>query len=179
MAASFRTVARHLWADGRNRGMGNAILGSVLTMTHGTYPLTLAGITSIGTDHVNTIYPTGNVYASCTGEAARPFDIDSFVRALDRALAQDPVVDGFKHAAEPILERAFTLESEKLGHWFQKLITKHPDSSKIADILRLLGRLKPYRAEWRQQIVKGALGSRSPDVRDAAIQHEEFRMIST
>jgi len=110
---------------------------------------------------------------SYTGEAARPFDIDSFVRALHSALAQDPVVDGFKHAAEPILERAFTRESEKLGHWFQKLNTEHPDSSEVADILRLLARFKPYSAEWRQQIVKVALGSRSPDVRDAAIQAVE------
>ena len=159
---------------GATGGSGNTILGSAVAMTQGTYPLTLAGTTTIATDHVITIYPTGNVYASYTGEAARPFSIDSFVKALHSALAQDPVVDGFKHAAEPILERAFTRESEKLGHWFQKLITEHPDSSKIADTLRLLARFKPYKQEWRHQIVSIALGSSSLDVRDAAIQAVEF-----
>src|SRR5271157_1651193 len=124
-------------------GSGNTILASAVTMTQGTYPLTHAGINTIGIDHVNTIYPSGNVGVSYTGEAARPFDIDGFVRALQSALAQDPVVDGFKHAAEPILERAFTRESEKLGHWIQNLIAQDPDSSKLADILRLLARFKP------------------------------------
>jgi len=43
---------------------GNTILGSAVTMTQGTVPLTLADIKIIGTGHVNTIYQIGNVYVS-------------------------------------------------------------------------------------------------------------------
>jgi hypothetical protein len=78
---------------------------------------------------------------------------------LSSALALDPVVDGFKHAAEPILERAFAGEPEILGDWFEVLITEHPGASKTADILRLLARFKPCTSQWRQQIVRAALAA--------------------
>ncbi len=60
-----------------------------------------------------------------------------------------------------------------MRRWFERLITEYPDASNIADILRLLARFKPYTPQWRQQIVRAALGSRSPDVRDAAMQAVE------
>jgi hypothetical protein len=106
-------------------------------------------------------------------ERPNSFSIDSSIKELHSALAQDSVVDGFKHVAEPILERAFAREPEKMGNWFERLITEHRDPSKIADILRLLARFKPHTPQWRQQIVRVALASRSPDVRDAAMQAVE------
>lgn len=106
-------------------------------------------------------------------EPPTSFSIDGSIKDLDSALAQDPVVDGFKHPAEPILVRAFAREPEKLGYWFERSLTEHSDASKIADILRVLARFKPCTPRWRQQIVRAALASRSPDVRDAAIQAVE------
>jgi hypothetical protein len=117
----------------------------------------------------SSIHPIGNASVSYVGEPPNAFSIDSFIKELRSALAQDPVVDGFKHAAEPILERAFAREPEKLAYWFEGLIMERPD----ADLLRLLARFKPYTPQWRQQIVRAALGSSSPDVRDAAMQAVE------
>lgn len=122
---------------------------------------------------MNRIHTTGDVSASYTRGRTNPFNIDNFARDLQSVLAQDPVVDGFEHAAEPILVRAFAREPEKLGHWFHDLIMEDSDASNTADILRLLARFKPRSSEWRREIVRVALGSRSVEVRDAAIQAVE------
>jgi len=155
---------------GTIQGSGNLILNSHEAMTLRAYPVTCVGTTTAGVGHLNAGGTTGNVPVGYVTDPVNLFRVESVIEDLDSALAQEPVVDGFNHPAEPILERAFERQPERLAHRFERLISEHLDSSKVADILRLFARLRPYRSEWRQQIVRTALGSSSPDVRDAAIQ---------
>ena len=96
-----------------------------------------------------------------------------FCSELFWSLQQDPVIDGFNHAGQTILMKAFEDHPRVAARWTRDYITEPPRPSIAADILRLLGRLRPHTLEWRRAIVAVALKSESIEICDAAIQAVE------
>ena len=116
-------------------GLGHATSGTS-SSTQGN--LTIAGIRPAGVEFFNTSQlQISGASASYFGQTAKPFSIDIFEKDYRAALAQDPVVDGFTHAAEHILERAFAIDPENSAQWFERMMSEHPNSSKTADTLRV------------------------------------------
>src|SRR5271170_312606 len=156
---------------GTIQGLGHTTSVTSPMMTQGSY-VTFAGTSPTGVQPFSTFDQSGSGSASYFGKPDL-FNIAIFEKDYRGALTQEPVVDGFTHAAQSILERAFVSEPENLARWFERMIREYPNSSKTADTLRLLARFKPYTPEWRYQIVSTALGALSVDVRDAGIQAVE------
>jgi hypothetical protein len=94
-------------------------------------------------------------------------------RALFQTLQQEPVLDGFYHPGEPILEKMFRGHPADSSDWVISCFSKSEFSSRAADILKLLCRFKPRNKTWRQNVVEVALRSPSHEVRDVAIQAVE------
>lgn len=100
-----------------------------------------------------------------------PKNFQNYADEFYHSLQQEPVLDGFNHPAEYILENTFATHVGEAEKWIFKQVTSsssHP--SRAADILRLLCRFRPSTPEWRRKIVDAALKSGSVEVRDAAIQ---------
>jgi len=95
------------------------------------------------------------------------------VRDLHRSLQQEPVLDGFNHPGQTILERLFNCYPDAASEWLFDKIKKLSNPSSTADILRLLCRFKPHTLGWRSEVVEAALESPFVEVRDAAIQAVE------
>jgi hypothetical protein len=137
---------------------------------HGSYPFVSA---QSGHSALGYAYIDSNGVVSFPHNVGEPFDVTRSIQEVHHALDQDPIVDGFDHPGEFILNRAFASDPESVAQWFQNYITTEPASSRVADILRLLGRFTPYTPAWRREIVAAALSSPSVEVRDAATQAVE------
>ena len=152
---------------------GNPINPSYTTALishHGSYPFVSA---QSGHSALGYAYIDSNGVVSFPHNISEPFDVTRSIQEVHHTLDQDPIVDGFDHPGEFILNRAFASDPESLALWFQKYITTEPASSRVADILRLLGRFSPYTLAWRREIIAAALSSPSVEVRDAATQAAE------
>jgi hypothetical protein len=89
---------------------------------------------------------------------------------LSHALQQEPVLDGFHHPAESILQEMFRDHPAESSKWVLGHLSERGAYSRAADVLKLLCRFKPESADWRRSIVEIALQSSSDEVRDIAIQ---------
>jgi hypothetical protein len=104
-------------------------------------------------------------------EAQTPADrIRALSAELHQALQQEPVLDGFNHSGEAILQRMFDEHPLEASAWVANSIANKNASSCAAEVLKLLCRFNPQSADWRLSIVKSALQSSSDEVRDVAIQ---------
>lgn len=92
---------------------------------------------------------------------------------LVRALANEPVEDGFTHPGEDILSLAFSNFPSETADWALLAVSGAVEGPNGAATLQLLGRLKPMDENWRTRIVALALKSSDPEMRDAAVQATE------
>ncbi len=86
---------------------------------------------------------------------------------LTREIDAEPVEDGVTHPAEPALGEF--LARYGAGRLYRELFESGLGNGRIADLLRLLGRIQVRRAEEFEPILRTALASPSLDVRDAAV----------
>lgn len=90
-----------------------------------------------------------------------------------RALLNEPVLDGFDHPGSAILARHIANDPELTRSLLSEILGNSSRISEAADTIRLLSRLKPFDARWRQSVVRLALLSPSLAIRDAAMQAVE------
>jgi hypothetical protein len=98
------------------------------------------------------------------GSLPGPAHADSMKRlsqALHQTLRQEPVLDGFDHPGEPILQQMFNDYAAESSKWVNTLLAESDETSRKADILKLLCRFKPQTLNWRRNIVTIALQSPS------------------
>ena len=102
-------------------------------------------------------------------------NFDGLEADLKASFRNEPVEDGFTHAAEDILASAL---SETPGeptlewiHWFSMDTSRPADASST---LRCLARLdEEVPLAWREKFVRDGLGSADLEIRDAAVQAAE------
>ncbi len=96
-------------------------------------------------------------------------------RSLASAFDEQPIEDGVPHAAEAVLDGALrSAQRAAVQAWLTALVGDPRRTDFAASVLRCLGRLSaPGEAAWRADIVRRALGSRDPVLRDAAVQAAE------
>ena len=95
-------------------------------------------------------------------------------RALFQTLLQEPVLHGFDHPGEPILEKMFHEYPADSADWVISCLSNSETSSRAADVLRLLCRFEPNNEGWRHELVSQALKSPSIEIRDAGIHAIEW-----
>ncbi len=96
-------------------------------------------------------------------------------RALASAFDEQPIEDGVPHAAEAVLDGALRPGQRAAAQgWLAAQVGDPRRADFAASVLRCVGRLPaPGDAAWRADIVRRALGSPDPILRDAAVQAVE------
>ena len=94
-------------------------------------------------------------------------------RQLWTAFDAEPLEDGITHSAERIIEE-FVRSGEDAEEWLAELAVDDTSPAFAASVLRCLSRVAGIgSANWRANLVRGALASRDIQMRDAALQAAE------
>lgn len=105
-------------------------------------------------------------------EEARPSD--DLLRRLRQQiwtrLDEEPLEDGVTHSAEELVAGALSGPAGQLSA-FAQLLKTESNPEFLASMLRLAGRVgRTARRDWRGAVIKAALGSSSPTLREAAVE---------
>ncbi len=105
-------------------------------------------------------------------EEARPADgpLRRLRQQIWTRLDDEPLEDGVTHSAEKVVAGALSGPAAQLSAFAQLLRTEsNPEFS--ASMLRLASRVgRTARRDWRGAVIKAALGSSSPTLREAAVE---------